>query len=209
MSSESGVKLGTPGKGTALYGQALGTANSVEAMDITVDKQHAVPARRHRRVPWSPRAWGQALYLAAGIPAQLIAALILFAVVRWSEVMDPRGIARLGLLWLACVVVIFLLSPVLTQVHRHRLRVTAGVEIPPQPKRGLLTWRGLAAVAPLAGDLAAALLPRARRPRARGGGGRRRRAVAGQRRVHGRLCHRVGSSFGEQLSRPPQRGTSS
>jgi signal transduction histidine kinase len=115
-------------------------------MDITVDKQHALPARRHRRVPWSPRAWGQALYLAAGIPAQLIAALILFAVVRWSEVMDPRGIARLGLLWLACVVVIFLLSPVLTQVHRHRLQVTAGVEIPPQPKRGLLTWRGLEAV---------------------------------------------------------------
>jgi signal transduction histidine kinase len=97
-------------------------------------------------VPWSPRAWGEALYLAGGIPAQLIAALILFAVVRWSEVMDPRGIARLGLLWLACVVVIFLLSPVLTQVHRHRLRVTAGVEIPPQPKRGLLTWRGLEAV---------------------------------------------------------------
>jgi signal transduction histidine kinase len=115
-------------------------------MDITVDRQHQVRARRHRRVPWSPRAWGEALYLAGGIPAQLIAALILFAVVRWSEVMDPRGIARLGLLWLACVVVIFLLSPVLTQVHRHRLRVTAGVEIPPQPKRGLLTWRGLEAV---------------------------------------------------------------
>jgi signal transduction histidine kinase len=115
-------------------------------MDITVDRQHQVRARRHRRVPWSPRAWGEALYLAGGIPIQVVAALILFAVVRWSEVMDPRGIARLGLLWLACVVVIFLLSPVLTQVHRHRLRVTAGVEIPPQPKRGLLTWRGLEAV---------------------------------------------------------------
>jgi signal transduction histidine kinase len=129
-----------------LYGQAWGTGNSVEAMDITVDRQHQAPARRRRRVPWSPSAWGQALYLAAGIPAQLIAALLLFAVISWSEVMDPRGIARLGLLWLACVVVIFLLSPVLTQVHRHRLRVTAGVEIPPQPKRGLLTWRGLDAV---------------------------------------------------------------
>jgi signal transduction histidine kinase len=115
-------------------------------MDITVDRRHPPPARRHRSVPWSPRAWGQALYLAGGIPAQLIAALILFAVVRWSEVMNPRGIARLGLLWLACVVAIFLLSPVLTQVHRHRLRATAGVEIPPQPKRGLLTWPGLVAV---------------------------------------------------------------
>jgi signal transduction histidine kinase len=122
------------------------TANSVEGMDITVDRQAAAPTRQHRRVPWSPRAWSQALYLAGGIPAQLIVALILVGVIRWSEVMDPRGIARLGLLWLACVVVISALVPVLTQVHRHRLRVTAGVEIPPQPKLGLLTWQGLAAV---------------------------------------------------------------
>jgi signal transduction histidine kinase len=117
-------------------------------MDITVDRQHQVRARRHRRVPWSPHAWRQALYLAGGIPAQLIAALILLGVVRWSQVMDPRGITRLGLLWLACVVVIFLLSPVLTRVHRQRLRATADVEIPPQPKRqGPLTWGGLTATA--------------------------------------------------------------
>jgi signal transduction histidine kinase len=116
-------------------------------MNITVDIQHGAPARRHRRVPWSPGAWSQALYLAAGIPVQVVAALILFGVIRWTEVMDPRGIARLGLLWLACAVVISLLSPVLTNVHRHRLRATAGIEIPPQPKLGLLTWRGLVAVA--------------------------------------------------------------
>ena len=144
--SESVVQLGTPAKGAQLYGQGPGTANSVVRMDITADRQHTAPARRPRHVPWSPRAWGQALYLAAGIPAQLIAALILFAVIRWSTVMDPRGVARLTLLWLACVVVICVLSPVLTQVHRHRLRVTADVEIPPQPKRGLLTWQGLEAV---------------------------------------------------------------
>jgi signal transduction histidine kinase len=116
-------------------------------MDITVDRQRTAPARRPRRVPWSPRAWGQALYLAAGIPVQLVMALILLAVIHWSEAMDPGGAARHALLWLACAVVICVLSPVLTQAHRHRLRVTAGVEIPPQPKLGLLTWRGLAAVA--------------------------------------------------------------
>jgi signal transduction histidine kinase len=115
-------------------------------MDITVDRQDTAPARRRRRVPWSPRAWGQAVYLAGGIPAQVLMAAVLFGVVRWSLVMRPRGVARLGFLWLACVVVIFALIPVLTRVHRHRLRVTAGVEIPPQPKRGLLTWPGLAAV---------------------------------------------------------------
>ena len=90
-SSESEVQLGTPGKGALLYGQAPGTANSVEAMDITVDRQHTAPARRRRRrVPWSPRAWSQAFYLAAGIPAQLIAALILLAADPLDRaVMDP------------------------------------------------------------------------------------------------------------------------
>jgi len=67
-------------------------------MDITVDKQLAAPARRPRRVPWSPRAWSQALYLAAGIPVQAFLALALVGVIRWSELMQPRGIARLGLL---------------------------------------------------------------------------------------------------------------
>jgi signal transduction histidine kinase len=116
-------------------------------MDTTVDRQRPAPGARHRRVPWSPRAWGQAFYLAAGIPAQLIAVLILFAAIRWTAALSPRGAARLALLWLACAAAIFLLSPVLTRVHRHRLRVTAGVEIPPQQKRVLLTWRGLTATA--------------------------------------------------------------
>jgi signal transduction histidine kinase len=116
-------------------------------MDITLGRQPAAPARRHRRVPWSPRAWSQALYLAAAIPVQVFMGLLLVGVIRWTEVMHPRGVARLALLWLACLVVVFCLSPVLTRVHRHRLRATTGTDIPPQPKRGLLTWRGLVAVA--------------------------------------------------------------
>jgi signal transduction histidine kinase len=96
--------------------------------------------------------WGQALYLAGGIPAQLIAPLILFSVVWWSQqIMHSssglHAVASLLVLWLACAVVIFALIPVLTRVHRHRLRATADVEIPPQPKLGLLTWPDLAAVA--------------------------------------------------------------
>jgi signal transduction histidine kinase len=116
-------------------------------MDTTVDRQHRAPAERRRRVPWSPRAWGEALYLASGIPVQLIGGLILVGLVRWGQVMDPRGIVRLGLLWLAGGLLIFLLTPTLTRINRHRLRTTAGVEIPPQRKwRGLLTVPGITAV---------------------------------------------------------------
>jgi signal transduction histidine kinase len=119
-------------------------------VDTTVDRQDPAPITRRRRVPWSPRMWSQALYLAGGIPAQFVAALILAGVVSWSlsilQGSTTRHAVEVMLLWLACVVVIFALIPVLTQVHRHRLRVSAGVEIPPQPKRGLLTWQGLAAV---------------------------------------------------------------
>jgi signal transduction histidine kinase len=71
----------------------------------------------------------------------------LVGIIRWEQVMSPRGVARLILLWVAGLLLIFLLFPVLTRIHRHRLRTTAGIEIPPQPKRrGLLTWRGLEAV---------------------------------------------------------------
>jgi signal transduction histidine kinase len=116
-------------------------------MDNTVDRQDTAPARRRRRVPWSPRAWGEAVYLAAGIPVQIVAGAILVGIIRWEQVMSPRGVARLILLWVAGLLLIFLLFPVLTRIHRHRLRTTAGIEIPPQPKRrGLLTRRGLEAV---------------------------------------------------------------
>ena len=117
-------------------------------MDITVDRQHQVRARRHRRVPWSPRAWGEALYLAGGIPIQVVAALILFGLVSaTTAARGPRAAVWLTLLWLAGVALIFLLTPALTRINRHRLRTTAGVEIPPQRKwRGLLTMPGVTAV---------------------------------------------------------------
>jgi signal transduction histidine kinase len=116
-------------------------------MDNTVDEPHPVPVRRHRRVPWSPHAWGQAIYLAAGIPAQLIGAVILFGLVALTTARTVGIDRTLPFAWLAGLLAIFLLSPVLTRVHRNRLRVTAKVDIPPQPKRsGLLTWRGLTAV---------------------------------------------------------------
>jgi len=91
------------------------------------------PARRPRRVPWSRRAWGEAFYLIAGIPAQAVGLLIPYLLVRVSV----RGSWWWGSwewpVWLAGFAIVFLAFPLLTWLHRHRLRVTAGVEIPPQP----------------------------------------------------------------------------
>jgi len=113
---------------------------------MTVDKQHPVPPRRHRRVPWSPRAWGQALYLAGEIPVLIITPVILVLLARATARSNLNGVdgLQLLLLWVVVTAGIVLLAPVLTRVHRHRLRTTAGVEIPPRPRRQL-TWPGLVA----------------------------------------------------------------
>jgi len=84
----------------------------------------ALPIRRRDRAPWSPRAWRQALYLTGGIPALLIVPFFIVA----GLAVRPRWV--LPLLFL---VVALLAMPLLGQIHRHRLRATAGVLIPPQP----------------------------------------------------------------------------
>jgi signal transduction histidine kinase len=99
---------------------------------------------RHRPVPWSPRAWRQALYLAGSIPVLLAAPVLVAA----GFATKPRWA-----LPLLALIVVFLASPVLTAVQGYRLRATAGVQIsPPQPwtRVGLIgyarspaTWRQL------------------------------------------------------------------
>ena len=90
----------------------------------TVVQNRDGPARPYHRVPWSPRAWGQALYLAGGIPAQLAAPVLVVS----GILARPRGLW--ALLFLG---VVFLAVPLLTGIERHRLRATAGVVIPTQP----------------------------------------------------------------------------
>jgi signal transduction histidine kinase len=100
-------------------------------------------ARRYRRVPWSRRAWAQALYLTGGIPA--LAAVPLIAVLLVLPVLPKKP----PFLLLPCLVVSWLATPLFTQMHRHRLRATAGLEIARQPRTGSLvgyarspaTWR--------------------------------------------------------------------
>jgi hypothetical protein len=84
------------------------------------------PARLHRRVPWSPRAWSQALYLTGGIPALLAVPLIVALTVY-------AGRPHQAALVLPGMVLALLAVPLLSRLHRHRLRVTAGAEVPPQP----------------------------------------------------------------------------
>jgi signal transduction histidine kinase len=93
------------------------------------------PVQRSPRVPWSPRAWSQALFLFGGIPVQVIPAVFVFwalfaKLAPWGA---PGNTIRGSLLALLILAVVVLAVPVLTNIHRHRLRVTAGVEIPPQP----------------------------------------------------------------------------
>ena len=112
------------------------------------------PIRRHRRVPWSPRAWSQALFLTGGIPALAAVPLI---VVLLAYAAGPHPLAQPVVLAVPGLVLGLLAAPLLTRLHRHRLRATAGVEIPPQPllpaglsRAGILaaartetTWRQL------------------------------------------------------------------
>jgi signal transduction histidine kinase len=77
--------------------------------------------------------------MALGLSFPLIRVLI---AARWSVLW--HGVA--GLVWLAWIAVVFVLAPVLTQIHRHRLRTTAGIDIPPQPTiQDQLTVQGLIA----------------------------------------------------------------
>jgi signal transduction histidine kinase len=97
------------------------------------------PTRRYRRVPWSPRAWSQALYLAGGIPAQLFALLIVvlpwwsFTIPSWGDFLGHRSWGKVWPVPLLLLMIVFLAVPVFTGIQRHRLRATAGVLIPPQP----------------------------------------------------------------------------
>src|SRR5580700_5065530 len=116
-----------------------GRSPTVGAMVTTLARRQDP---RYRRVPWSPAAWRQALYLTGSIPV-LLAAPVLVA----AGFLHPPKWA----LPLLALIAVFLASPVLTAVHRHRLRTTAGVQIPPQEpwtKAGLIhyarspaTWR--------------------------------------------------------------------
>ncbi len=95
---------------------------------------------RNHRVPWSPSAWRQALCLAGSIPVQLIALFIALAWTyslrwrtNWFPVVWPVTWGRPWPLAPVSLIALFLAVPALTGMHRHRLRVTAGVEIPAQP----------------------------------------------------------------------------
>ena len=110
-------------------------------------------ASGNRRVVWPPDVRFQVLYVCAGIPAQLAGLLIPVVFGYWTR---DWTVSRwpllagqpLHLLWLLEAAAVFLAVPALTRMHRHRVQVTAGTEIPPQPAiPGRLRAQGVAAAA--------------------------------------------------------------
>jgi signal transduction histidine kinase len=89
--------------------------------------------------PWSPPAWSRAILLTGGIPALAAAPtlLIIALVAQWH----PVPMVLLILAELAAV-------PLLTRLHRYRVRSTTGVDIPRQQPvpRGLMLDGEIAAV---------------------------------------------------------------
>ncbi len=118
----------------------------MDDMAIIVGKQHLPrAAERHRRpLPWSPRAWSQALFVAAAIPAQVVLLVPFLLIVR--AFMKPNSSAHHHWLVLLALLALLPLLPVLTWIQRHRLRVTAGVAIPSQPA-GTRRWHSPRAIA--------------------------------------------------------------
>jgi signal transduction histidine kinase len=102
------------------------------------------------RLPWSPRAWAQALYLAGGIPAQLFALAIVIipmwslSTPAWGHLTGQHWGKKWPVALFGLVVVFFALSG-FTAIHRHRLRATAGVAIPRPPMMmpNGLTFQGI------------------------------------------------------------------
>ena len=92
---------------------------------VTAVQHRDAPTRPYRRVPWSPRAWSQAFYLAGGIPAQLFA-LLLVLVPWWFLVQGRHHWTKVWPIPPLTLVVVFLAVPLFTGVHRHRLRPPPG-----------------------------------------------------------------------------------
>jgi signal transduction histidine kinase len=105
------------------------------------------------RAAWSLRAWLQAVYVCAAVPAQLagLAVPVVFGYWTrdWTLSRWPLPARQpLHPLWLLEAVAVFLAVPALTAMHRHRVRVMAGVRISPQPAiPRRLSVRGVAVVA--------------------------------------------------------------
>jgi signal transduction histidine kinase len=115
-------------------------------MATIVEKQHMPPAakRPRRPVPWSPRAWRQALFVAAPIPVWLVVPVLSVLILR--AYMKPVSSAYHHWPVLLALLPLALLLPVLTRIQRQRLRATAGVAVPSHPA-GRYRWPSLRAIA--------------------------------------------------------------
>jgi hypothetical protein len=119
----------------------------------TLTRRSDAGALGYRRVPWPLGAWVQAMYVCAAIPAQLpgLAVPVIFGywTRNWALSKWPLPASQpLHPLWLLEAAAVFLAVPALTALHRRRVWVTAGAQIPPQPTiPRRLSVRGVCAAA--------------------------------------------------------------
>jgi signal transduction histidine kinase len=119
----------------------------------TLARRSIAGAPGYRLALWPPRALSKIPYVCAAIPAQLAGLLVPvifgywtrdWAMSRWPLLAGQP----LHLLWLVETGAVFLAVPTLTRMDHHRVRVTAGVEIPPLPAiPGRLSAQGISAAA--------------------------------------------------------------
>jgi signal transduction histidine kinase len=125
--------------GTA-YGGAMGSA---------AVRSHA-PGLGPGRAGWPEHGWRDTRFVAAGVPVQLAALVIIAA--PWTGlgglVPYPSTPTQILLAIGVPAAVLLTALPALTAAQRHRLRELLGVDIPPPRARGRWwTWRGVAAAA--------------------------------------------------------------
>jgi signal transduction histidine kinase len=101
-------------------------------------------------LPWSADAWRNTAFAVAGIPVHAAGLVGTLALPALGLAVAPLSVSLTVMLVMTllfgagCGILLTVLIPLLTQLHRSRLSALLAVDIPPVPLRAETVWRGLA-----------------------------------------------------------------